>query len=157
MRAMLRVHEVTDRVVWVADSFEGMPVPEHKSDDWDMGRIEQLMVSVEQVKSNFARFELLDDQVRFLKGWFKDTLPASPIKKLAILRMDGDLYSSTMDALTNLYDKLSLGGYVIVDDYQGRPGCRKAVHDFLDCRRLNPQIREIDSDSVYWRVDEERA
>ncbi len=109
MRAMLRIHEVTDRVVWAADSFEGMPVPEHNSDGWDMSRIEQLKVSLDEGKSNFARFGLLDQQVRFLQGWFKDTLPTAPINKLPILRLDGDLYNSTMDALTNLYDKLSLG------------------------------------------------
>ena len=119
MRALLR--EVTDQVVWAADSFEGMPVPEHNSDGWDMSRIEQLKVSLDEGKSNFARFGLLDEQVRFLQGWFKDTLPTAPINKLAILRMDGDLYNSTMDALTNLYDKLSPGGYVIVDDYKCWP------------------------------------
>jgi hypothetical protein len=152
MRAMLHIHAVTDRVVWVADSFEGMPVPKNESDGWDMSHIEHLQVSIEEVKRNFARFGLLDDQVRFLKGWFENTLPAAPIKRLAVLRMDGDLYSSTMDALTNLYDKLSQGGYVIVDDYKGWPSCRRAVHDFLDSRRLKPEIREIDEDAVYWRV-----
>ncbi len=156
MRAMLRIYGVTDRVVWAADSFEGMPVPEGESDGWDMSGIEQLQVSIDEVRRNFARFGLLDDQVKFLKGWFKDTLPMAPIKRLAILRMDGDLYNSTMDALTNLYDRLSPGGYVIVDDYKGWPGCRRAVHDFLDSRRLSPEIREIDDDSVYWRVGDRR-
>ena len=152
MRAMLQLYGVKDRVVWAADSFDGMPVPENQSDGWDMSGIEQLQVSIDEVKRNFARFGVLDDQVKFLKGWFKETLPGAPIKKLAILRMDGDLYNSTMDALTNLYDKLSPGGYVIVDDYKGWPGCRRAVHEFLDRRRLSPEIREIDDDSVYWRV-----
>jgi hypothetical protein len=152
MRAMLHIRGVNDRVVWAADSFEGMPVPQNESDGWDMSHIEMLQVSLEEVKRNFARFGLLDDQVRFLKGWFATTLPAAPINRLAILRMDGDLYSSTMDALTNLYDKLSPGGYVIVDDYKGWPSCRRAVHDFLDSRRLNPEIREIDDAAVYWRV-----
>jgi hypothetical protein len=152
MRAMLRIHGVTDRVVWAADSFEGMPVPENESDGLDLSNIELLQVSIEQVKRNFARFGLLDDQIRFLKGWFKTTLPTAPIKTLAILRMDGDLYNSTMDALTNLYDKLSPGGYVIVDDYNGWPACRRAVQDFLENRQLTPEIREIDDESVYWRV-----
>ena len=60
---------------------------------------------------------MLDDQVRFLKGWFKDTLPNAPISSLAIMRLDGDYYESTTVALTNLYDKLSVGGYAIIDDY----------------------------------------
>jgi O-methyltransferase len=152
MRAMLQIYGVKNRVVWAADSFEGMPVPENESDGWDMSAIEQLQVSLDEVKGNFSRFGLLDDQVKVLKGWFKNTLPTAPIARLAILRMDGDLYNSTMDALTNLYDKMSPGGYVIVDDYKGWPGCRRAVHDFLDRRQLNPEIREIDNDSVFWRV-----
>jgi len=67
--------------------------------------------------------------------------------------MDGDLYHSTMDALTHLYHRVSNGGYVIVDDYKQWPGCYKAVHDFLDSRHLIPRIYEIDDDAVYWQVD----
>lgn len=77
----------------------------------------KLAVSLEAVQENFRKYDLLDDQVRFLKGWFKDTLPTAPIQKLAILRLDGDMYESTMDGLNNLYSKLSVGGFVIVDDY----------------------------------------
>ena len=154
MRAMLRVYGVTDRVVWAADSFEGMPVPESESDGWDLSDVDELNVSIEDVRHNFARFGLLDEQVRFLKGWFKDTLPTAPLKQLAILRLDGDLYNSTMDALVGLYDKLSPGGYVIVDDYKGWPGCRKAVHQFLNIRQLNPEIQDIDDQSVYWKVSQ---
>ena len=66
-----------------------------------------LAVSVEEVRSLFARYDLLDDRVRFLKGWFRDTLPAAPIESLALLRLDGDLYESTMDALGALYRKVS--------------------------------------------------
>jgi hypothetical protein len=154
MRALLRVQGVTDRVVWVADSFEGMPVPENESDGWDLSEIGELEVSIDEVKRNFARFGLLDDQVRFLKGWFKQTLPTAPIKRLAVLRMDGDLYTSTMDALANLYHKVSPGGYAIVDDYKGWPGCRRAVHDFLDSRQLNPEIVDVDDQAVYWRIDD---
>jgi hypothetical protein len=154
MRAMLQVCNVKDRVVWLADSFEGMPVPENASDGFDMSHIDFLRVSLDQVKTNFERFGLLDDQVRFLKGWFRESLPKAPIKKLAILRMDGDLYHSTMDALTNLYDKISPGGYVIVDDYKGWPSCRQAVKDFLDSRRLNPTMRDIDQDAIYWQIEQ---
>ncbi len=153
MRAMLRAFGVTDRVVWAADSFEGMPEPSGPSDGWDYSHTALLRVSLEQVKANFARFGLLDDQVRFLKGRFCDTLPSAPIEKLAILRLDGDLYHSTMDALTNLYEKVSRGGYVIVDDYLGWPACRQAVHDFLGSRGLRPEIRKIDDQGAYWRVE----
>ena len=49
------------------------------------------------VQANFARYGLLDDQVRFLKGWFRDTLPTLR-RALAVMRLDGDMYESTMDA-----------------------------------------------------------
>jgi O-methyltransferase len=87
----------------------------------------ELAVSLEQVKANFDRYGLLDDQVRFLKGWFRDTLPVAPIERLAVLRLDGDMYESPMDTLVNLYPKLSEGGYVIVDDYGAIPACRQAA------------------------------
>src|SRR5262245_25903556 len=99
MRALLDVHGARDRVVWVADSFDGMPVPapdKYPADrDLDFSHVSRLTVSLEEVQRNFRRFGSLDDRVRFLKGWFKDTLPGAPIARLAILRMDGDLYEST--------------------------------------------------------------
>ena len=120
MRAILKTRGVTDRLVWVADSFEGLPEP-------DAGRFPieaethngALMTKVygrfaadlEAVKSNFRAYGLLDGQIRFLKGWFKDTLPSAPISALAVMGLDGDYYESTMDAVTN--DKLSVGGYAI--------------------------------------------
>lgn len=119
MRALLKVAGSTDRTVWVADSFEGLPEP-----DADKFPVEakgfhgavitkaysRFAASLETVQANFQAFSLLDDQVRFLKGWFKDTLPGAPIERLAIMRLDGDYYESTMDALRALYDKLSVGG-----------------------------------------------
>ncbi len=72
---------------------------------------------------------MLGDNVQFIKGWFKDTLPDAPINQIAVARLDGDLYASTMDALSNLYGKLSIGGYLIVDDY-ALVECRQAVDDF---------------------------
>jgi len=145
---------VRDRKVWVADSFEGLPVPADDEDGWDLSDIDYLRVSLDQVKSNFEKFGLLDDQVEFLPGWFCDTLPRAPIGRLSILRLDGDLYSSTMDALTSLYPKLSAGGYVIIDDYHSWPACRRAVTDFLSKSRIAPDIKEIDGCAVYWRHED---
>jgi O-methyltransferase len=108
-------------------------------------------VTLEQVQDNFRRYALLDDQVRFLKGWFRDTLPAAPIERLAVLRLDGDLYESTIQALEALYDRLSVGGYVIVDDYGNVAGCRQAVHDFRAARRIKDTVRPIDWAGIYWR------
>ena len=153
MRALLKVHGVTDRIVWVADSFEGLPKPASRDDGWDVSFVKYLSVSLEQVQSNFERFGLLDDQVRFLKGWFCDTMPNAPIERLAILRLDGDLYSSTMDVLRNLYHRVSPGGYVIIDDYYSWESCRRAVSDFLRDAGIQPQIRQIDGGGAFWKVE----
>jgi O-methyltransferase len=152
MRSLLSVHGVTDRLVWLADSFQGLPAPDSDADGWDMSGVDYLKVSLDEVKANFARFGLLDAQVRFLPGWFSDTLPTAPIEQLAILRLDGDLYSSTMDALRSLYHKVSKGGYVIVDDYHVWPGCKQAVTEFLASKELAPEILPIDVAGAFWRV-----
>lgn len=158
MRAILKAYGVEDRYVWVADSFEGLPPPNLKKYPHDKGSTahtaEELAVSVEQVKSNFERYGLLDDQVRFLKGWFRDTLPEAPIEQLAVARLDGDMYESTMDALVNLYPKLSIGGYVIIDDYGAVPACRRAVHDFREAWGINEEMDSIDWSGVYWQRTE---
>lgn len=153
MRALLKAYGVKDRKVWVADSFEGLPVPKSSDDGSDLSQVQYLKVSLEKVKSNFAKFGLLDEQVVFLKGWFCDTLPNAPIQNLSILRLDGDLYSSTIDSLQNLYHKVSKGGYVIVDDYYSWPSCRTAVTDFLVKNSLKPEIKAIDWTGAYWKCE----
>jgi len=161
MRAILEAYGVKDRRVWAADSFAGLPPPNTAAYPADAGDVfhtyTDLAVSIEEVKRNFDRYHLLDRQVEFLKGWFRDTLPAAPIDNLAILRMDGDMYESTMDALVNLYDKLSLRGYVIVDDYRVVEGCRKAVDDFRSMHGILDPIVEIDGVGVYWRKSRVRS
>lgn len=152
MRGLLKVNEVTNRNVWVADSFEGLPVPKDENDGADLSQLDYLSVSLEQVQLNFKKFDLLDEQVKFLKGWFFDTLPGAPINKIAVLRLDGDLYSSTMDALENLYHKVSKGGYVIVDDYYSWESCRRAVNEFLEKNSLKADIIDIDGSGAYWKV-----
>jgi O-methyltransferase len=154
MRAVLKAYEVTDRCVWVADSFEGLPPPNPDKYPADVGATWHTYlggdVGVDAVRRNFDRYGLLDDQVRFLKGWFRDTLPSAPLERLALIRMDGDLYESTMDALVPLYPKLSPGGYLIIDDYS-LPMCRKAVEDYRDANSITEPIVPIDGDSAYWR------
>lgn len=154
MRAILKTYGVEDRVVWLADSFEGVPPPNEEKYPHDRGSLfhtqQPLAVSLEEVQQNFAKYGLLDKQVRFLKGWFKDTLPGAPIDRLAVLRLDGDLYESTMDALNALYGKVSPAGYVIVDDYFLRP-CRAAVDEFRERHRIDDPLRAIDTSSVYWQ------
>lgn len=155
MRAILKAHGVTDRRVFAADSFQGLPEPDAARYPEDLGdqhhTFESLAVPLEQVQANFAKYGLLDDQVVFLKGWFRDTLPTAPIEKLAVLRLDGDMYESTMDAFVHLYDKLSPGGFLIVDDYGAVPACRAAVEDFRTARGITEPICDIDGIGVYWQ------
>jgi O-methyltransferase len=155
MRAILKAYGATDRYVWVADSFEGLPAPDPDKYPADAGdphhQFELLRISLEEVQANFARYGLLDEQVRFLKGWFKDTLPGAPIERLAVLRLDGDMYESTMDALTSLYPKVAPGGYVIIDDY-ALPTCRKAVEDFRLKHGIGESIIDIDGIGAFWQL-----
>lgn len=155
MRAVLKTHDVADRTVWVADSFQGLPAPDAGKYPADAGdehyTKSQLAISLETVKGNFARYGLLDDQVRFLKGWFKDTLPAAPLGKLALARLDGDLYESTMDALNALYPKLEPGGFLVIDDYGALANCRQAVHDYRERHGIVEPIERIDWTGAFWR------
>jgi O-methyltransferase len=133
MRGFLAAHGDAIRRVWVCDSFEGLPKPSEVFDA-DRGDVlwqsEYLAVSVDEVKANFRKYGLLDERVQFLKGFFKDTMPTAPIHQIAILRLDGDMYESTIQVLDALYAKVSPGGFVIIDDYGMIPGCDRAVEDF---------------------------
>jgi O-methyltransferase len=154
MRAVLKAYGVTNRTVWAADSFAGMPAPNPEKYPADAGTMWHTLpvgeVSLEHIQRNFSRYDLLDDQVRFLKGWFRDTLPTAPIERLALLRLDGDLYESTMDALVPLYPKLSVGGYCIVDDYN-LECCKLAIEDYRREHGIDEEIIPIDGAGVYWR------
>jgi hypothetical protein len=154
MRAVLKAYGVSDRRVWAADSFAGLPPPSAEKYPADRDSVfhtyPELCVPLEEVKSNFAKYNLLDEQVMFLKGFFKETLPTAPIDSLALLRLDGDMYESTLDILTNLYDRLSPLGSLIVDDYRVVPSCREAVDHFRELRRIDDKIYEIDGVGVYW-------
>ena len=156
MRAVLLAHDVDDRKVFVADSFEGLPGPDteaHPLDEGDQLHCHDVLaVSLAEVQENFRKYDLLDDQVVFLKGWFKDTLPCAPIRKLSVLRLDGDMYGSTMDVLENLYPRLSAGGFCIIDDY-ALAGCRAAVNDYRNRHGIRSELKTIDWTGSYWRKE----
>jgi len=154
MRATLAVLGDTGRTVWMADSFQGLPKPrpEHPADADDKHwTYTTLAVSLEQVQRNFTRYGMLDGRVRFLEGWFCDTLPTAPIERLSVLRVDGDMYGSTMDVLDALYAKVSVGGFVIIDDYGEIPQCRAAVEDFRSEHKISEPLQRIDGTGVFWR------
>ena len=154
-RTVLETIGVEDRTVWVCDSFEGLPPPNEDEFPADAGltfhEYDELAVSLDTVRSNFERYGLLDDRVRFVKGWFRDTMPTLPVEQIAILRLDGDMYESTIDPLIHLYDRVSPGGWVIVDDYRLLECCQLAVADFARDRGFEPEIESIDRVGVFWR------
>ncbi len=156
MRAVLSAYGDDKRSVWLCDSFEGVPPPDTAHYEADKGiKLHRaagvLAVSEAQVRANFERYGLLDDQVRFIPGWFKDTLQDAPIDRIAVLRLDGDLYESTIQALDALYPRLSPGGFCIIDDYHAIDACRQAVADYRAAHGVTAEIVEIDGTGVLWR------
>jgi O-methyltransferase len=156
MRGVLKSYDDTSRKVWVADSFQGLPPPDPKRYPADAGdtlhTMKGLAVGVEQVKHNFERYGLLDDQVKFLVGWFKDTLATAPLDKLAVIRLDGDMYESTVDAIEPLYPKLQPGGFCIVDDYGSHASqAGRAVDEYRKKHGITDEIIDIDGFGAFWR------
>lgn len=154
MRGILAAHGITDRTIWVADSLAGTPAANPATEPADAddhhSTCGALRASSEEVQANFRRYGLVDRQVRFLKGWFAETLSATPIDRLAILCIDGDMHASAIQTLDALYDKVVPGGYVIVDDYI-LAGCRQAVDDFRECHGIRDQLYDVDGSAVFWR------
>jgi O-methyltransferase len=155
MRAALAAYGDATRRVWVADSFEGPPGPDPAGSPLD--RLHHLwtrsdpVASEHEVRASFERYGLLDDRVRFLPGWFRETIPAAPIEHLAVARVDAQLYASTIDALTGLYPKVSPGGFVIVDRYRLVVACEAAVDDYRREQGISEPIMEVDDCAVFWR------
>lgn len=139
-----------DRNVFLFDSFEGLPQASEL--DGAAAIAYQQDTSAPDYFDNckadidFAREAMKlagAGKVQFVKGWFSDTLPGFTFpEEIAILRLDGDWYDSTMQCLENLYDKVAPGGLILIDDYFYWDGCTRAVHDFLSRRNLPARIRE---------------
>jgi O-methyltransferase len=146
MRAFLAAHGDRIRRVWACDSFQGLPKPSGNfSADRDsrLWQSEYLAVDVERVKANFAKYGLLDDRTVFLKGFFSETMASAPISQIAVLRLDGDMYESTIVVLEALYQKVSRGGFIIVDDYGMIPACNQAVEDFRRAANVTEPLKII--------------
>jgi len=107
--------------------------------------------SLPEVQSLFARYGLLDDQVVFVQGFFADAIPKAPLDRASVIRLDGDTYESTRDAISLLYPKLSPGGFCIIDDYHAYADCRRAVDEYRNEHVITDEIIRIDNLAVYWR------
>jgi O-methyltransferase len=150
IKANLMVRNSGKRL-FVCDSFEGLPRPKLIFDYGDTHhKIKYLKVSQELVENNFMRFGLLDERVIFVKGWFEDTMPHMRSNKFSLIRLDGDMYQSTLDVLNNIYDSVTPGGFIIIDDYALK-NCRLAVSHFRQSRNISDTIHPIDNIGVYWR------
>jgi O-methyltransferase len=156
MRAILDVYRDPLRRVYVADSFRGLPPPNPETYIADAGDLHhtraELAVSRQEVEENFRQFGLLDERVIFLEGWFKDTLQQAQIEQLSVLRLDGDMYESTIQSLDALYHKVSRGGSVIIDDYFLGP-CARAVNEYRARHDVTSPLLPIDGRAVWWLVD----
>ena len=154
MRAVLTALGDPTRRVWVADSFQGLPRPDPVNYPADAGdrhwTAPGLAISLETVQANFAKYGLLDERVVFLAGWFDQTLPTARIETICLLRCDCDMYASTTHVFQNLYARVAVGGYVIVDDYGDVEGCRAAVDDFRRDNRISEPVERI-GPSITWR------
>jgi len=158
MRALQVAYSQQQRNLWAADSFQGLPKPKSKPDqesglDFSETVFPAISFCLEGVRDNFLRYNLLDEGVIFVPGWFSETLHKAPIEKLAILRVDADLYSSTREVLENLYPKVTPGGFVIVDDYGALSVCRQAVDEYRATCGIRAPLIFVNKNCIYWRKD----
>lgn len=143
------------REIYVCDSFEGLPRPSLPQDHGlNLFVFKELQVSENEVRKGFELLGLLDDNIHFVKGWFKDTLPKlkETIGPIAVLRSDGDLYESTRNVLDNLYPLLQPGGYYIEDDYYNIYAVRQAIDDYRAEHGITHAIQRIDNSGCFWRI-----
>lgn len=151
MRAVLHAYGDTKRRVIAADSFAGPPPSALAVDEKaSFHGHPDFAVPLAEVKANFARYSLLDDRTVFLEGLFKETLPGAPVRSLAVLRLDGDMYESTRTGLTHLYPKLSPGGALIADDYFLFEAQRRAIDEYRAEHGIGEPIIQIDDFGGYW-------
>lgn len=148
-----------NRTIWLADSFKGLPSPTQADIVMDAKVVQEIETQkvvregggkrmdrpgsyggyggVQEVKNMFAREGFLNTptingvMIQFLQGWFRETLPLAPIDRIAILRLDGDMYSSTMTALKALYPKVEPSGFLVIDDYGWWMQCKHAVDTYF--------------------------
>ena len=158
----------SNRVIRMFDSFEGIPQAGPEDDETITGLLGKgngslvttgiSSCSLDQVKGYISTWGLSSENIVYYKGWFQNTVPAASqeIKKIAVLRLDGDLYESTKVCLDYLHEKVQYHGYVIIDDW-GLTGCKKACREFWDKHKLNYEEKLIEipggGGPVYYKVE----
>lgn len=163
MRGVIKALNDESRHVYVADSFEGLPPPGDKDsimdhEVWYKFKDEapeyylDCKYSLDDVQRNFGAYNLLDERVIFLKGWFHETLPQLNDEIFSLIRLDADWHDSCRAVLDNIYPRLAVGGYVIVDDYNLQ-GCRSAIDEYRREHAIKDELQVADQRSgiIYWR------
>lgn len=149
----------SDRMVWLADSFQGLPPPDEafpEDEQMTLHRHEFLAVPRADVEAAFRRLGL-DHDLGFIEGFFSETMPALRGRSWSIIRLDGDMYESTWLTLEALYPGLSRGGYLICDDYGEIAEGRRAVDEFRAANGIESTIERVDHTCVRWRREDEPA
>ncbi len=145
--AALAARGAPSRHTWLFDSFEGLPQPSARDRANPLARAGGFAAPIEDVRELlFEKLQLDERDVSIEQGWFDRTVPAARerIGPIAVLRLDADLYESTRCCLENLYDSVTPGGYVLIDDYYGWEGCRQAVDEFLAARGEQVEMTLVD-------------
>ncbi len=148
MLALLRAYGIAGRKVFAADSFSGIPKNVRAINDPVDSWSDRWAASLDEVGGNIDRFGLLDDNVRFVPGYFSETLKHLANEKFSLVRLDSDSYDSVETSLEYLYPLLSAGGITIIDDWH-LPGCRMAVMDYRARHNIEDDVREYDG-NAYW-------
>ena len=144
MRGYLQAYSLWDPRLWVAGRFGGGSLPDDDDDTPTFPR------DLNTVREAFSRFGLLDSRVAFLQGPLTRTLAEAPIGRVALLRVDGHDPEEVRVALDALYDKIALGGFVVVDDY-GAEGCQAVVDQFRSERGVVDPLERINWSGAWWR------
>jgi len=163
-RAVQRVHGQGDsRRVYACDSFSGLPPATTHQDSDIWSKMTFLSVSVDQVRDDFERFQMLDSNVRFVKGFFSQSLPILRAhfqdegRHISILRGDGDMFESYYDILFNLYQFVPVGGYFICDDCPYIFEAERAVQQFRLRHKITEEISPVRGSigGTFWRKEQE--
>lgn len=147
------------RTLHLFDSFKGLPKASSRDDEkarrWlGYQEDETLVESHERAVGKEVSQHLLLDKIGypqenliFHEGWFQETVPSAcrtkAISRIALLRLDGDLYGSTKVCLENFWDIVEPRGIVVIDDYNFFQGCKKAVDEFLAKQAYQPLLHHI--------------
>lgn len=147
-----------NRHVWLFDSWVGLPEPSERDISYNLesGRKGMALGFEEKVTELiFQKLKLDSKRIHLVKGWFIDTLPIhkKDMGTIALLHLDCDWYESIKLCLEQLYDSVVSGGFIVIDDYGYWEGCREAVDEFTESRRLKVKFIKIDYTGVYFQKE----